>query len=201
MKSRKLQVIAFVVLLVLGAEARGNAPPPPHVKDPVQIRVRFHGLEDYPDYDFYVEYGRPPWVLNTIPVEAGVIHVLPGHGPQMSGIILRTLPHGQKPTAPLLLRPEVIPGSLPSAELPGFPSDSVAPLAGYIMSYRVTIHDGIVEVTAEAAELVAPGEWLGANAITVGVGLAVVIALVGWGFARWRWRPARAAGSDNATSP
>jgi hypothetical protein len=209
MKPWKAVTAASVALLVIDGEGRADvASPIPNFSRNVQVRVQFHGLENYPEFDFYLQYGRSggyAWPgMYLVPVASDVVQLLPGEGRRMSDVVLVVVPHGQEPIKPTADERDPrqfkkIPGEMRSQTLSGARNDEAN--AGFVLPYRVTIHDGIVEATAETAELLSLGEWLGVHPITVGFWLAVVIALVGWGFARWRWRSARAAGSGHAPLP
>jgi hypothetical protein len=176
----KTRLIVLVFLLPAGA-ARGDVGPA-FLQDATYPAMRFDNLSDYPDFDFYLKYGHArgnPYAGHLGTVRSGdPFREFEGTG-RKTEVYLLAVPHGRKPPPPRndhAWFTEVPEGCLQSAPLEGTNQE-----AGALVSYRVRIQDGKLEVTRQSMEW-EPGEWVLARPIfsCFSIHVAVVCVIVVW---------------------
>jgi predicted RNA binding protein YcfA (HicA-like mRNA interferase family) len=149
-----------VLLAVLSADTARGDMGPSFLKNETFPVLRFDNLADYPDFDFYLLYGRGtgnpinPHLTRTQSGEP--IREFEGEG-RIGPTVLLAVPRGQQPPSPKEQEEwfrEAPPGCLQSTSL-----DGVHAGAGYLVSYSVRVQDGRLEVTRLATEWL-PGPWL-----------------------------------------
>jgi hypothetical protein len=192
--------LTALVLLGPAAGVRGDAAPGLFERsrdfDP---QLRFENLADYPDFDFYLKYGRargnPRSSTHLTPVTSGVTIRLEGKGRYFTEVFLIAVPHGQKPPALRKDREgltEEVPGVLQSHALTGvvYNSSPTDESDGYVLRYSVSIKDGNLEVTSLPRELIF-WEWVRGRLpyLLVGLALFLTVAWIGiWVLRRLRRR-------------
>src|SRR5215470_16298302 len=93
--------IVLIVALILGlpwAAARADGAPSWFATE-LTPRLRFDNLDDYPDYSFYLAYGRTggaPTYRTLTQVEPGATVLLEGSGRRMVPVILIAVPRGKE---------------------------------------------------------------------------------------------------------
>jgi hypothetical protein len=174
----------------------------------LQIQLCFENLDDYPEYDFYLKYGRsahaPLRHLYLTRVSSGEFVHLEGQGLHLTPVYLLAMPRGQQPSLPdkhcrhgrrggehwLKFAPD---GGLQSTPLIG--PDPASPLVvgveGSRVVYRVTIENGQLEATRVSVELQGQDQLMRLVAVGVGVGVSLGFAsLLLWRLIRSQVRSA-----------
>jgi hypothetical protein len=198
--SRIRRVLTVLVLLGPAAGVRGDAAPGPFEwSRDFDPQLRFENLADYPDFDFYLSYGRgggkPRRGRYLTPVTSGVTVRLEGTGKRLTEVFLIAVPHGQKPPTPREDRDWLskgAPGVLQSHALDGVEHNwSIADENdGYVLRYSVSIKDGRLVTSSLPRELLF-WEWVRGRLpyLLVGLALFLVVAWVGiWVLRRLRRR-------------
>lgn len=163
---------------------------------PLDIRVRFENLADYPAYDFYLKYGlgrgNPYVSLHLTRAESGAERRLEGEGNWMTEVYLLAVPHGQQPPpAPPVgtekgreWLEEVPSGALQSDPLPGKTPGSrlSGGKARKPVSYRVRIDGGRLQVDCTDEQTIEGNNPAGADswwAVPAGLVACAVLAVGG----------------------
>jgi hypothetical protein len=174
----------------------------------LHIQLCFENLDDYPEYDFYLKYGRsqrdPLRKLYLTRVTSGEFVRLEGEGLQLTPVYLLAVPQGKQPAQPgkhcwkghhrhaegWLQFPKLA-GALQSAPLtgpdPGNPH--VIGVEGSRVVYRVAIDGDQLEATRVYVELQGKDPLLRLVVIAVGVGVSLGLAsLLLWRLVRFQIR-------------
>lgn len=172
--------LSAVIVALQPLYARGDALPGLPQGELI-IHICFENLDDYPNYDFYLRYGRssrnPYADRSTLTrLSSGIPAYLRGEGARISDVYLLVVPSGQEPIHSKA-GTDLGVGMMQSRPLEGLEPGSgiTGQCNGYCLSYRVRIQDDTVHVVKVSSELI-PMDWV------VGHLCSIIAAVVISGF-------------------
>lgn len=175
-----------------GGHAYGYSP-----RRDVDLRLRFNGLDNLPDFDFYLKY-RVAGSLHLAPVRGQAVELKAPSEGSLSEVFLVAVAHGQHIAVPNPINNEWLgkapPGGLQSAPLqakkngpllPGWPSVLVE------ITYHVSIDGPTLEARCVRRSDEFPWDSLAELFAVVGAGVSLFVLVVAY----WRFRNRRRATS------